>query len=914
MSISYGTITITDTTDLGQLSVYLTGSTVRQQVYDGNSNPVTFYPDWSVAGGALIITPHVYFNGQSQQLSNNKIEVAWSKEEGGVVYPNQSVSTFPTSPTTEECPESAVDQSSGYKKIQRPTNLTTNSTGATYTATITYYPIDGDRQTKLQAIATLDITIANNGENGQAGAPAKSLQLIGSGSHFTYTWDGTATGITTISLSTEKSDTVAGIHWYCDDTLITTGGSPYSSLNLSVTTANISTYSPNFHTNKSARFRVVEINSSGQEINNGLIDYFTIYKLQDAQPGGTTYSSYLDNDEETVSEYDGVIDFTNAITTFHLDKGGSNDLVANSGWTIEITDSDNITYTTGKSSFNTLSGSNHNEVTNVTTMTGNVAWIQFNAHNSSSSVSDQIKRFTIVKNPGLISHALRLNSVVANRDTTAAPNGNYSPTQIIVDAIVRTGGGTDSYRVAGVIEATTYYKDGSHGSALTNTTGNPLTIILADKLASGSDPASRIDYIETKLYYNNGIVDTQKIVISCDGIDGEDGTSPWSFMLGNDFDAIATDFGNNTLQDFTIKIPIEAAQGIYPKTIYYGGGNYPTIYAPTILTTIEPKYYLGNTRVITTGSAVDNVRYDIPAGTDIGDNGAIALVLTYAVNSTLSKSYTYKSQPNAIKPIRVLLTPSPSDTFENQQGTITITPIVISGTDEIGSSYWSNPTWQAFVNNTWVNATTVTGITVSNNVLSVLGTAVNGYLGLRFTVTVSKGGVTDSYTEYINLKDIDDPLQVTLHSTVGEQIVNSQGQGVIYARVIRKGDDEDYDIVVPDDMLAIGTSTPTSSTASGKTGYCYVVLNNNSEPTGEVRYYWRSTGSGNWTGYRGNTSNPYKYTYTWTFRDSGNSPYNASASSTPNAVKYAMTHNQQFVYIDANVINDKITAVVKVEL
>ena len=74
MSVSYGMITITDTTDLGQLSVYLTGSTVRQQVYDSNTNPVSYYPNWDrTTGTPLLITPHVYFNGQSRTLSDTNI-------------------------------------------------------------------------------------------------------------------------------------------------------------------------------------------------------------------------------------------------------------------------------------------------------------------------------------------------------------------------------------------------------------------------------------------------------------------------------------------------------------------------------------------------------------------------------------------------------------------------------------------------------------------------------------------------------------------------------------------------------------------------------------------------------------------------------------------------------------------------
>ena len=907
MSTSYGTITITDTTDLGQLSVYLTGSTVRQQIYDAGVNPpatVTYYPNWTV-NDPLIITPHVYYNGESYPTSSTKWEIHWSKVENGSSY-----NTLPSTGQPESYP-------SDGKSLQRPVNLTTNSAGVTYTATITFYPITGDRNTTITGVATLDLTIANNGEkgaDGQPGTPAKTLQLIGSGSHFSYNYQNTAIGTTSINLTVEKSSTVSGVHWYCDNVLIEENNAPYTALSLQITTSNINTYSSNYETNKSAQFKIVEIDSSGNEVVNGLTDYFTIYKLQEAAPGSSTFSAYLDNDQETVNEYNGTIDFTNATTIFHLDKGGQNNLIANSGWTISITDSGNVTYQTGKSTFNTLPSGNNNEITRVTAMTGNTAWIQFTAQNTNSSIANQVKRFTIQKNPSLISHALQLSSVVANRDTTAAPNGNYTPSQIIVDAIVRTGGGADDYHVANTIEAVIYYKDGSYSSTLYNSNA-ALTLTLADKAASGNTPASAIDYIDTTLKYNSEVVDVQKIVISYDGENGEDGsdgTSPWNFMIGNQFDGISTDFDYKTSQAFTIKIPVEAMHGIESKTIYRGGSTYPTLNnAPTIFSTVTPKYYLGNTEVVGNG-AIDNVRYQINANTNISATGSITLELEYADNETLSQTYTYKAQPEALKPIRVFLQPSPNDTFENQEGTITVTPSVMSGTSSIASSAWGSPTWKVF-DGTWKTIAQYgdSDITVANNILSVKGTSVNGFLGFSFTVTITKGGVTETYTEYINLKDIDDPLQVYLHSTVGEQIVNGQGEGVLYARVIRRGDDEDKDVIVPDNLLAVGKTAPTSSTASGKTGYFYIVQSGNpAAPTGEIRYYWRESGSGNWSGPRSTQA----YHYTWTFRDSDNAPYVASAQDTPVPITYAMTNDTQFVYIDASTINNKITAIVKVEL
>ncbi len=913
MSTSYGTITITDTTDLGQLSVYLTGSTVRQQVYDSNGSSVTYYPNWNTTSGTpLVLTPHVYFNGQSQALTSNAIDIQWSKIGSEGSY------NLPVTPATTACPETACGTSN--KELQRPANLSTNSAGVTYQALVTYYPISGDLNTSLTAVATFDITIANNGIDGAPGNPAKSLQLISDGTAFTYRYNGTLFGDPTIVLTAQKNSMIEGVHWYCDNTLIrVSNGSPvitndsslpaYTGLSLEVGgdgntkgVVNINTLSPNYSSTQVAQFKVVETNSSGVEVVNGFMDYCSIYKLVEAQPGTSAYVSYLDNDEETINEYNGVLNYSNAISTLYVTKGGINDLTAGSGWVITITDSNNITYQSSKGANN---ATNYNNSVTVQSLTGNSGWIEFTATKTEgSNVITLVQRFTVNRGASVISHSLRLDAVASNRNS----NGVYTPSTIQVDAITRSSGGSSSYRDAGVISTVTHYVGNNNTTSATNTANNALTLTLTDHGTYG-----KISYIEAFLGTGPNYEDKQKIVISSDGVDGDDGTSPWMFRLGNSFDGISTDFAYAASDDFTIIIPISAAQGTTEKVIYYGGQNYPTITADALSKvpsgTISAEYYMNNTKVTTAGNQVNNIRYKITEGDGIGQNGSVTLTLTYGAEQTLTQNYTYNAQPEAIKPIRVFLTPSPTDTFENQEGTITVTPTVLSGTTSISSSSWGSPTWEVFTGSpmqwkTIVQAA-IPNVSVTNNVLSVSGSAVEGYLGFRFTTTINRGGVAESYTEYINLKDIDDPLHVTLHSTVGEQIVNHQGLGVIYARVIRRGDTEDLDSVVPDNMLRVGTSNPSQNGMTGVTGYIKV-----NTTTGETSYYARTSDTSAW----GSPRSTFDCTYEWTFRDSNNAPIDLSANNTPAALAYTANHNTQFVYVDSSVINNKLTADVKVTL
>lgn len=939
MSTSYGTITITDTTDLGQLSVYLTGSTVRQQIYDGNANATnTYFPNWdtSNSGTALVITPHVYYNGSELLESDTRWRVSWTKVEG------EFSGNIPTSTT----PEAYVD--SNAKAIRRNTNLTPNTNGVTYTATISVFPISGDNTTKITGIATIDFTIANAGINGRQGDAASYMQLIGSSSYFAYDYGSTTgKGITSITLTAKTN--ISNYRWYCGTHKLTVGDvnntsstADYVGASLTIYSASntprIETLCTTFTTDDVAVFRIAETNESGVEVSNGFEDYFSIYRAEEARPGDNVYSCYLDNDEETVTEYNGTVDFTNAETTFRLTKNGVNELTANSGWVIAVT-SNGVTYNSSKVD-NTLPGSTSYNHAQITGMNGNTGWVQFTA--TKTGVATQTKRFTIVKNPALVSHSLRLDSVISNRSLDSNNVGVYTPNQIVIDAIVRTGGGTSSYRDEGVIQANIHYEGDSADSTtlVTNAANSPLRLTLADKPAS--DPVKPIDYITVSLMYNSNEVDSQKITISKNGADGSDGTSPWVFGLKNQFDSISTDFGYKiSTSPLTIEIPFDAMEGTTVRPIYCGNGsNYPKVSAANFeynnsnVTSVTPTYYLGsNSTTPVTSGQVDRVKYVITNGNAIKTEGTIAITFSLADGTTVVRNYNYKAQPQALKPITTQLLAVPSNTFSNQTGISIVTPVITSGTENILTSV-TKYTWYVYYDGEWKilsNTSTssagyicIPGIktgtgtesnwsdktngTSQSTQLKVTGSAVEGFLGFKLVATITFKGVSGDYTEYINFTDINDPLQVELISTLGLQIKNKQGVGVIYARVIRNN--EEIDPIVSDDLLAIGTDTPSSSSPNtgiwqGKLGY---IKYSTSTPY-TIDYYSRATTSATWTKRAGTQA-----TYSWTFRNESNNTIVAGTSGIAPSLNYVIANNvnTQFIYLDGTVVNNKLTANVQV--
>ena len=955
MAISYGTITIVDKTDLGQLSVYLTGSTIRQQTCNINTNPDTYYPDWSST--ALVVTPHVYYDGHVINLTDTKLTISWSKVENGIANAN------PISDANE--PEGATGE--GNKCLQRNTNLTLNSTGVVYTATITYKPIANDDVTTITGIASMDFSISSYGQDGSNGNPGKTLQLTSTGSYFTYHYDGQHFGTQTIVLTAQKNNEIAGVHWYCDNTPIKViNGKPstntsatgwaaanyYTQDSLEIAGKEIDGYtyigslSSGYTTNKSAQFKVIETNSTGTELTGGMEDYTSIYALYEAQPGTDTYSSYLSNDEETIIDLNGSPILDNAVTQLFISQGGVDD---SANWHITVTDNiaiaSDLVYTLSNSR-DSSGSTNLNKYgpdkVQVTAMNVNAAMITFTAVHGSYSgstftpdgtVANIVKTFSLNKSAAVISHSLRLDAVNSVRQQ----NGQYNRSTIIVDAITRMGGGTEPYRTAGVIKAIPHFTDGTTGTTLTNSANSALSL---DLNTIGASKA--INYIETILGDIASPDDKQLITIS---IDGQDGVEAWQVDLTNPFDSISTTFDYVVTNNETYEIPFKVFQGITPKSVYYTGSTqYPRVTATLPQGSgITLEYYNGNTKVTQTNQVVDRIKISMTQNvTNIGSDGIINLTFDIDNTHQVVKQYSYKAIPESTAPISVHLFARPSDTFTNQSGTLLAQTIIMEGVTDISNnaSAINSLTWYYFDNGTWkliknsgtagsgeyVNAGIQTGkltneaqdntfTAVANGdktakFLRVAGSVIEGYGAFKLVASINSGGETLTYTEYINFKDVDDPLHVSLHSTLGEQLVNSQGIGVIYVRVLQGLDP--IDELPPDDQIGVGATAPSGTTNTGafqnKLGYCVYKSSDNYM----VDYYQRSSVSGTWTKRTTPTAK-----YYWYFRDKNNSPIDTSDTSISanlRALHGGTVTNQQFVYLSGSVVANKLIADVKVEL
>ena len=1020
MAISYGTITITDKTDLGQLSVFLTGSTVNQQTCNINPDPDVYYPNWNTQSGgtALVVTPHAYYNDSEVLLSDTKLSVSWSKIENGISYAD------PINDPTQ--PEAATG--TGNKSLQRNTNLALNSSGVVYTATFNYRPIANDNNTVITAVATIPFSITSYGQDGAAGDPGKSLQLIGSGTYFTYTWDETLYGNPTIELSVQKKE-IDYVCWECDGQTIysgthpsTTGSTKYTSTSLTLggdstttegaTAARISNLSTNWANDGYAQFQVFEADASGNKVTNGFTDYFTIYKYLEAAPGDSLYTSYLDNNEETIVTYQGVMDLSGATTRLYINEGGSSDIT---NWHIIISDTignanqfnyvvwNSLDYPSGifrghsttqitnngtqnptingtvvqtsslatNSLVSYYSNSQYNVfcwdgakwvLTNgnltkygpdcaaVITFEVNTAKINFTSQRGSydnntftpdTSIAALHNSFSINKSASVIGHSLRLSAVNAKK---ASDSNTYEPATIEVAAIQRSNSGVEAYTQTGCLAVIIHPKV---GNAVTRTSLTPpYTITLANE--------GNISYIETFLgdgsTSGSGIEDKQTITITSDGTDG---TSPWLFTIGNQYDSISTDYTYKVSATETYSIPLNAAQGATPKTLYHmtsGTISYPNVVATCDNANVSSllTYKYNGAAMATTGTdayKVDEITFTVTGNaTTIGSEGTITVTFYSDASNSVDRLYTYKAIPEALQPITAQIYAEPSSVFTNQTGESVAIPDIVSGTTQlVGTSAINSYTWYAYIVGTgWKKLTNNSGSVLSDEVyisgvavgngsvdswtnyangsadsqrIKVSGEAVPGYLGFKLIANITKGGTTGDYTILVNFTDVNDPLQVTLHSTVGEQLVNGQGIGVIYARVLMGN--TIIDEIPPDDKLGVGNTAPENADNTGdfagKLGYCVPVTNN------LIDYYQRNSTSANWTK-RTTTSASYE----WYFRDSDNEsieyvsnpgqdvPLNLNVLSENNVSGGRMVTDQQFVYLSREVVDKKLTADVKV--
>ena len=942
MAISYGSITIVDITDIGEFSVYPTANSPRTQIY--NPDTSRYIPDWSGSNPdtSLKITPVAYYASQNVSTAAT---YTWQRRDGAgnltPLGPNESIIT--------------VDGNTGVLKVN--SNILGDSISGIVSYIVTaHYTVDG---VSLEAVGEIDFSLTRQGTT------AKTAKINGE-NIFKYDSTGTLvpSGKTITLTGTVSGVTISGWKYYYPN-------SPSADVNGYVTYPNSSSTSSlvvnptdNVFTNDSVRIKLVTNDST-------VYDLITITKLYDGTKGDSVISAVLSNESQMLpaNENGHVTSYNGANTILSIFKGGSN--ITNS-WVIS-----KVYVPSSLSSLDTAINDNEVDFssTNISSTTFNnidicdVTFIcnkyilsedttvindkdYFELKNDSYDIVTPIgnenpealgwyekeydtvtKKFSITKVKTGVSgnsptiYSLEASSLVVSTDSpinSIHPNPN--PASVIFNAYQQTGNDPKISYSDGKIQ---FYINGN--SSITDETQIAGSTRQINFTQSPWNAANRVEAVLYQNSNNTGELDRQTIVIVCDGAQGAEGRpgtngfGAINVILGNEADVIPCTSANHPVSEFVIDIPFEGYQG----TNITGTSVNPPPLSSTDF----------GVEISADTSITGHVKYTIPTTATLVSGGQISLTFTVnaqdydnngnIINTTVSitKLYTWTRSSAAIDGANaVVLQVAAEDgtIFENNHGTLYAKAVLYNGADEAAGERY---TWYRYKDGQYELITpdttnVVTGHGVKNtstgvwswengengsinntsDMIKISAAAVDGYASFKVISNYTVNGVSKSFIQYISFIDKTDPLQISLHSTIGTQIKNSQGIGCIYARVIRGGVEID---TVPQGIQS-GTTWPTSAPI----GSYFVLLTENSDHTLRTAKLHKKTGSDTWTFINNVSGEARQCNYDWSFRDENNTPITTGIPYQDPTNKI----NNQFIYIDADLINGKITVDCKVTI
>ena len=898
-TISYGSITIVDITDVGEFSVYPKCNLPTTVIY--SSDPVGYTPNWQ--SNNLVITPVAYYAGQP--VSTNLTWV-WTRKEGASSTGSAISSTNGEYVSNGSDPIGGQTYAAGALVVnQNQFAAGTNYSQLTYTVTATY----SDATVGRDLVAEAQITFSKV----QQGASAKTAKITGE-NVFKYNTNGALvpTGAT-ITLTGEVTNcTISGWQYKNGSGTFTTYPNSSSTSTLTVNPTDAVFF------NDKATIKLVTND-------NRIYDVFTIYKLYDGAAGTATISAVLSNEDQMIAaRSDGTpVSYNGAVSTVRVLMGG-NDITKDS--TITITSDNGVSYTASKSdnsytSNDTVTVTALNSATtaaniyfqctgyaerkdlNNNTYVANKYYIKngnnyiiatgtYNGSLTYYEYYDLTKTFSLIKVKAgadaqtFYIYDLVLNTLSMNKNEagTAFVPSNYiataTRTTVSTDSVT-TAAYTGKYRVtesySNSDDAVVYPASTAATASLSRTpTSATVTKILVELLDSGG----------------SNVLDKQTITITSDGQTGQQGPQgnagrdAISVLLGNEAEVIPCNSKNKVGSQLVINIPFATYKG----TARVASSS---VSAGALLTGVTASTSNSST------SSDGYVRYTIPANTTVPVSGTVQIQITVE-GTTYTKLFSYTRSSDAADAVVMQLYSPDGGLIENGTGSVTIKGTLRDGTEDVVSqATWS---WKKY-GGAHADAEGYGDIdgnnpegedpeaSASGATLTVYPSAVNGYASFRATAVYD----SETYVAYMSVQDKSDPIQVSVHSTVGTQIVNGQGAGAIYVRVTRNGEEID---TIGDAKVSAGTASHTT-VSNPSAGESYFELS----ATNRTATWWRYT-NGAWE------EPTLEATYEWSFRDRNNAQITTSTASLPLDINGKMYGKA--IYVDANTVANKITADVKV--
>ncbi len=829
---SYGSITIVDITDIGEFSVYPTANLPLSVIYNPDQNSYT--PNWGTANLELI--PYVYYAGKQLPLaSTSGLTITWKRQEGT----NGSTETLNTG-------ETVVNGELHVTANQ----FTPNSSMLTYIVVASYLEPTSNQTLTAQGQITFSLV--------KQASSVKNCYITGE-TVFKYNTDGNLVGASSITLSATVNS-VEVRNWQYK----TYDGSGNESW---------STYP--FNTGDSATKSTLTVKASDNVFfndvatiklitsDNSVYDIHSITKLRDGAVGSGTVSGVLTNDDQMipfVPQSDGSLigDFSDAISQVIIYEGG-----------VDVTSSWAITQSYSNVTATASTTTKANDTVTVTAMSGNTGNVTFTC--KKAGYTDIIKTFSLVKVTSGVNgesptiYSLSASTLAMNRDNNKA----LTPNSVTFTAYSKIGNANKAlysgrFKIFENDNTTASYTSTSNESSYTFTPSSDTT-----------------NKITCNLYAAGGtstLYDTQTVVITTDGTPGQqgpigpEGKSAINVILGNYADVIPCTSDNTT-------------QTMPPIVIPFSGYKGTTKVACTLTTTAANAKLFGVTPTIkqATASADGSITWNIGSGVSVSNNSG-TLSLTFSCEGqTITHTYRWTRSTaalNGTSPIILQVYAPNGDIFNNGSGSLPISVHLYDGsTDKTSSATYQ---WAKYSSGSYTDlaetANYSTGTKTST--CTIFAACVDGYASFRCTATYNG----DPYVAYISLRDKSDPIQVSVFSSVGSQLLNGNGHGALYVKVTKNGTEID-----PIKSERFVTTLPTSGNQNGD----YIYLLNTSAKT--VTLYKYTT---KWN----TSSETYEGTYMWTYRDKDGNP---TTTNTPAATG-------KVIYVDGDLVDKKLICDVQV--
>lgn len=852
-TVSYGSISIVDVTDIGELSVYPKSNLPQSIIYSPDQN--SFTPNWG--SSTLILTPSIWYAGEQLLTTNNYVNVSWSRREG-----IGSVTTLTTGETVSD--GTLVVNSTTVPKgslVVNANKFTSNSTMLTYIVTVTYQ--DPTLNQTLTAEGEITFTMT------QLASGVKSATITGE-SIFKYNGDGTINGSSTITLTARVTGSGVGISaWQYQQGNGTWATYPNSGTSTTLTVNE----SHSVFSNDKCTIKLVTTD-------NSIYDLHTITKLRDGAAGTDTISAVLTNEDQMIPYTGNTGDFSSAVSRIIIYESGVD--VTNQ-WTITQPNNmaSNVTFTASATNVT-------NDTVTITGLTGSSGYVTFKAEKTGKT--PLLKQFSVVKvssgadgvSPTI--YSLEPNAFAMNKTIGTTPT--FTPASVRFNLYQTQGQTKTAYQGRLKIYENILAKDITSSTQTAYTSSSDETNGYHDYT-----PSSSCTSIVCELYKSGGTtekVDTQTIAITTDGQTGgkgdkgDNGISALNLIVGNSYDGIPVNSNGVTTSAYTVLIPFAGYQGtnkVATTVVKNGSNQYPTLFgiAPTVSDA--------------TTQADGSIQYIIPSGTTVStDGGTVTFTFKFTeANQTVTYDYSWgkarqgSDGQNGINAVFLQLSTPNGNIIENGSGTVTIEAKLIDGATDVTSS--ATYIWKKYENGSYV---TLSNQTASS--LQVTGSMVDSYASFQCIAHYNN----IDYIQYMSVLDKQDPIQVTLLSSVGDKLVNGNGVGALYALVYRNG--QEIDSIKSERFVE---TLPASGNKNGD--YCYLLDSTNKT----VTLYKYTT---SWAV----SSDTYTGKYEWFYRDKNG---NITTTGTPSAGDTGVNdRGSKVIYIDGDLVDKKLTIDVKVTI